>query len=117
MQNVFGENLRRIREERELSQEQLGEILGTSKQVISRYEKNQRTPKWDVVSSYAKRLNIPMADLTGHNDSNTSGDTATEVDEDTMLLSRASKRLSPEQQKRAMNILKASFDDVDWGDE
>jgi len=56
----FGDKLKKIRIERNMSQEELGELLGTSKQVISRYETNQRTPKITIVEEYAKRLNIPL---------------------------------------------------------
>lgn len=60
---TFGEKLKRYREERGISQEQLGIILGTSKQVISRYENNQRSPQLDTVQSYALKLNLPVVYL------------------------------------------------------
>lgn len=56
----FGDKLKAIRLERELTQDALAELLGTSKQVISRYENNQRSPKVDVVSRYAETLNVPI---------------------------------------------------------
>ena len=49
---TFGDKLKKYREEHGISQEQLGAILGTSKQVISRYEKGQRSPQLDTVQSY-----------------------------------------------------------------
>ncbi len=61
----FGERLRAIRKDRGLSQEQLAEILGTSKQVISRYENGQRAPKITIASEFAERLGIPLAALSG----------------------------------------------------
>lgn len=57
----FGERLRNYRINRGLSQEQLAEILGTTKQVISRYENSQRSPKITVVSEYAAILNLPLS--------------------------------------------------------
>lgn len=60
---TFGEKLKRYREEHGISQEQLGVILGTSKQVISRYENNQRSPQLDTVQSYAHKLNLPVVYL------------------------------------------------------
>lgn len=57
---TFGDKLKKIRTERNMSQEELGELLGTSKQVISRYETNQRTPKITVVEEYARKLNVPL---------------------------------------------------------
>lgn len=56
----FGDKLKKIRIDRDLSQEELGNLLGTSKQVISRYETNQRTPKITVVEEYAKKLDVPL---------------------------------------------------------
>ena len=41
---TFGERLKQIRMDRNMSQEELATILETSKQVISRYENNQRSP-------------------------------------------------------------------------
>lgn len=61
----FGEQLRRIRMERKMSQEELAELLGTSKQVISRYETGQRYPKITVAIEYAKKLGISLAELGG----------------------------------------------------
>lgn len=48
-----------------LSQEALGELLGTSKQVISRYENGHRIPKIDVASAYAIKLGISLSTLNG----------------------------------------------------
>ena len=66
MSNDFGTNLKSIREERGLSQEQFAALLGTSKQVISRYENNQRSPKVSTVVEYAEILNEPLSRLTGY---------------------------------------------------
>lgn len=57
---LFGDKLKAIRRDRNLTQEELARILGTSKQVISRYENNLRSPKIDVVSDYADRLGVPV---------------------------------------------------------
>ena len=61
--NVFGENLRRIRKARGISQEELARLLGTSKQVISRYENGQRSPKLSTVEEYADKLGVSVAML------------------------------------------------------
>lgn len=60
MRNSFGDKLKKLRLQKDLSQQQLADFLGTSKQVISRYETNQRTPKITVAQEYADRLNIPL---------------------------------------------------------
>lgn len=62
---MFGENLRRLREERGLNQTELAEILGTTKQSVNRYEKNLREPNIKTASEFAKRLGVPLHVLTG----------------------------------------------------
>lgn len=57
---TFGEKLKICRAERDMSQEAFAKLLGTTKQVISRYETNQRVPKITTVSEYAKILEIPL---------------------------------------------------------
>lgn len=56
----FGDKLKALRVERNLTQDELAKILGTSKQVISRYENNLRSPKVDVVSQYADLLGVSV---------------------------------------------------------
>lgn len=61
--STFGEKIKLWRDERDMSQEQLADLLGTSKQVISRYETNQRTPKITVAQEYAAVLGVPLSSL------------------------------------------------------
>ena len=61
----FGDILRQLRTERGLSLDELAAILGTTKQVLSRYETKQRTPRIDVVIEYARRLGVPRELLMG----------------------------------------------------
>ncbi len=56
----FGDKLKALRVERNLTQDELAKILGTSKQVISRYENNLRSPKVDIVSQYADLLGVSV---------------------------------------------------------
>ena len=59
----FGKKLRNIRLERSMTQDEFAALLGTSKQVISRYENNQRSPKISVAAEYARRLGVPLSAL------------------------------------------------------
>jgi len=61
----FGTNLKLLRKERGLSQDELAARLGTTKQVISRYENGQRVPRLSVVSDYARKLGVPLSRLSG----------------------------------------------------
>lgn len=55
----FAQVLREIRQKRGLSQEAMASLLGTSKQVVSRYELGQRTPKISTLKEWAKKLGVP----------------------------------------------------------
>lgn len=60
---TFGTHLRKIREENDLSQQQLADMADVAKITIQRIENAKYTVTLDVVISIAKALNIPMKDL------------------------------------------------------
>ena len=61
----FGDILKQLRKERGLSQDELAALLGTTKQVLSRYETKKRVPRLSVVADYAQKLGIPLSMLSG----------------------------------------------------
>ena len=65
----FGERLRELRKEKGLSQDEFAKILGTSKQILSRYELGQRSPKIEQVSKYAEKLKVSVDYLLGDTES------------------------------------------------
>jgi len=65
---TFGDKLKALRLTKGLSQEELASLLGTSKQVISRYENHQRDPKVTTVGEFAKKLNVPLSLLLDDTD-------------------------------------------------
>lgn len=66
---TFGEKLRALRDQKGWTQEQIANKLGTSKQVISRYENNQRSPKLSVAIKYAEILGVSSNYFTDNEDS------------------------------------------------
>lgn len=62
---TFGNRLRQIRKTRGLTQEELANIVGTSKQALSRYEKDQRAPKVTIAREYAEKLGVPLSFMLG----------------------------------------------------
>lgn len=62
---AFGERLRKLRKQRGWTQDELAELAGTSKQVISRYETGNRTPKITVAREFAAVLQVPLEYLVG----------------------------------------------------
>lgn len=59
----FGKKIRGIRYHLGMSQEEIGTLLNTSKQNISRYEKEQNSPRIDTVDAFASKLGIPITFL------------------------------------------------------
>ena len=63
----FGDILKQLRQAKGMSQEEFASLLGTTKQVVSRYENGQRTPKITVAQKYAEVLGISLNELLGEN--------------------------------------------------
>ncbi len=61
----FGQNLMLIRKQKKLSQADLGKIIGTSGDVIGRYERGDITPSVDVVAKIADALDVSVDYIIG----------------------------------------------------
>jgi transcriptional regulator with XRE-family HTH domain len=70
MQNItktFGENLRRLRIDKGLTQTELGDKVGLSKRMIVHYEKHIKRPPGDKLILLAKVLNVAVDALLNEN--------------------------------------------------
>lgn len=63
MNNQFSENLKRIRKENNLSQEQLADELGVSRQAISKWESSQAYPEMDKIIALCNKFHLNIDDL------------------------------------------------------
>lgn len=59
----IGERIKRIRNEKGLTQKELAKMLGTSQQNLAQYERNKRNPKYETVKKIANALEIDIYDL------------------------------------------------------
>lgn len=59
----LGENLKRLRKERNLSQEQLAEMLNVSRQAISKWESNKTYPDIENLILLRNLFNVTLDDL------------------------------------------------------
>lgn len=64
----FGDNMMLIRKKKKLSQAALGKIIGTSGDVIGRYERGDIKPSIDVVAKIADALEVSVDYLIGKTD-------------------------------------------------
>ena len=63
MNNQFSENLKKIRKENNLSQEQLADCLGVSRQAISKWESGSAYPEMDKIIALCDKFNVNIDDL------------------------------------------------------
>ncbi|MBQ1907463.1 MAG: helix-turn-helix transcriptional regulator, partial [Firmicutes bacterium] len=59
----FGENLQTVRKKNQLSQEGLAEMLGVSRQAVSKWELGEGYPEVDKLVILSKKLNISLDSL------------------------------------------------------
>ena len=62
----FGENLQIIRKQKQLSQESLAEMLGVSRQAVSKWELGEGYPEVDKLLLLSQKLNVSMDVMMGN---------------------------------------------------
>ena len=70
----FGENLQTIRKKNHLSQEGLAELLGVSRQAVSKWELGEGYPEVDKLLLLSKKLNVSIDSLMGVENAHVSGE-------------------------------------------
>ena len=63
--SYFGEQLRKIRRDRSITQSDLAELIGFSVSTIIRWEAGERTPGVDDLTSIASKLGVPSGYFLG----------------------------------------------------
>lgn len=58
-----GENIKRIRKEKGLTQKQLGDMCGLADSAIRRYEGNRANPKFETLKKIANALEVYVGEL------------------------------------------------------
>lgn len=61
----LGENIKKYRKQKNMSQQELSELSGIPRASISRYENGERTPNVEIVNKIASALNLNINQLTG----------------------------------------------------
>lgn len=101
LESDFATNLKRIRLEKKMSQEEFANFLGTSKQNISRYELGEVSPKISTAAKMAEKLGISLTQLNG--DNNEKKDPAAEQDRERERVVNLFLSLSEENQKKLID--------------
>ena len=117
------ERLKELRLKRGLTQAEVAKHLKVDRTTLTKYETGEREPDLENLLTLASYFDVSVDYLLGKSDIpnpifDPVGDYFRDVnpkdDEEIEVLNRAARKWTPEQRKRALNILKASFDDFDW---
>ena len=67
---MFSDNLKALRYERHITQQQLADALGLSSSTIGMYEKGEREPDFETSEAIADYFNVRLDDLVGRKNAN-----------------------------------------------
>lgn len=113
---LFGDRLRNLREEKDITQQKLGEIIGVSARVVGYYENNDRFPKEELIlKNIASYFKVTTDFLLGRTDTKTAQVIENKIQDPELikLLERADKELSSKEKRTVMKIIKSVLDDED----
>lgn len=63
MANTIGQQIRKYRKEKGMTQKQLADLLDTTQQNLAQYENGKRNPKIETLKKIAQALEIPLIEL------------------------------------------------------
>lgn len=66
--NILGQNIQQYRKLKNLSQHELGHLVGISGDIIGRYERGSVNPTFTTIIKIAKSLDITLDELVGNKD-------------------------------------------------
>ncbi|WP_147564670.1 helix-turn-helix domain-containing protein [Clostridium tyrobutyricum] len=131
----LGQRIKHLREELDLTQEELGKILNVSKPTISRYEADTNEPNTETLKTIAKYFNVStdyLLENTNIKNTYSSADKITKSlnddpeltefwdtlkdREDLKLLFKQTKEMTPGDIKKIIRIIRAIEDEEDRND-
>ncbi len=59
----FGSKIKRLRTEKHLSQQKLADLVGINQTFISAIERDEKKPRFDVLTKLANALDVPIGEL------------------------------------------------------
>ncbi len=107
---TFGERLKQLREEKNLSQQELGDEIGVSKDTVYRWEASKMQPKEEHVSLLSRIFNVSYLYLLGDVDDRfmiITDEASEEIDEQRIL--ELYRKLSPEFKKMILLTIDSAY--------
>lgn len=108
---MFSERIKKLRDEKNISQIDLAEYLGISQQALSKWENNKTEPDNDSLIKIAQYFNVSTDYLLGNSESRNNLQPY-ESELEKVLFSKA-KELSDEDKRTVLSVINAIKRDVD----
>lgn len=102
---TVGQRLKTLRLAKKLTQEDLASLLGIGRSNYGHIENNRVKLESEYAAILADKLDTTVDYIVR-------GEGEQEVDPDIRTLQRAAKKMTPEERKKAIKILGATFDDL-----
>ena len=108
---MFGDRIKKLRDEKNISQFELSEFLGISQQALSKWENEKTEPDNDSLVKLANYFNVSTDYLLGNSESKKI-DTPYDDELEKVLFSKA-KDLTDDEKKTIINVINAIKKDID----
>lgn len=109
MTKKFADAVLTRRKQLGLTQEELAARVGTSKQMVCKYEKGQRSPKVAMANAFAEALETTLDELLDVE--KVEEEIVIPQTEEARFVSVAMDKMPKEERKKAVNVLKAMYGD------
>ena len=109
MTKKFADAVLTRRKQLGLTQEELAARVGTSKQMVCKYEKGQRSPKVAMANAFAEALETTLDELLEVE--KVEEEIVIPQTEEARFVSVAMDKMPKEERKKAVNVLKAMYGD------
>lgn len=109
MTKKFADAVLTRRKQLGLTQEELAARVGTSKQMVCKYEKGQRSPKVAMANAFASALETTLDELLDVE--KVEEEIVIPQTEEARFVSIAMDKMPKEERKKAVNVLKAMYGD------
>lgn len=106
MQETLSERLFRLRNEKNLTQEQAAEAVGISRVALTRYENGQRMPKMNIVDSLAKVYGVSVDYLMGREEKSQDNQVSVQTPDMFPEFQELAAQLTEEQRERAAEYMR-----------
>jgi len=110
IEKLIGEQVAKIRREREITQEQLAELVGVATETISRLERGVSIPSLKTLTKISQALHISLRDLF---DLEYPQKSVSAIEKESMKLLAYLKTKKPDDIKMCYRILKVLFEQIE----